>query len=115
MPRKRRPKSAAGAAAGRRFEPSGNLPSWRWATLPVWLALTGGFILGYYALLIDSGVAPGTGATILFYAALIGFSLGLSRITSVLIVRWRTRRARAAAEAQAHPSDRPAHRRGGRS
>jgi len=47
--------------------------------------------------LIGSGGAnPGLVANVLFYLALIGFSVGLSRITSRLVVRWRLRRLRQA-------------------
>jgi Flp pilus assembly protein TadB len=62
-------------------------PGWRWRTLPVWLALTGGFVVGWYVDLIGSGVDPGLGAYVMLYVAIGGFSLGLSRI-----VRWMTER-----------------------
>jgi hypothetical protein len=94
MARKRRTKQQKEA---RRLQQALGAPEWRWRTLPVWLAFTGGFIVAWYVYLIGSGGAnPGLVANVLFYLALIGFSVGLSRITSRLVVRWRLRRLRQA-------------------
>lgn len=67
-------------------------PDWRWRTLPVWLALTGGFIIGWYTFLIGSGAYPGRGAYILLYVVLAAFAFGLSRIVRWLTERWIVRR-----------------------
>lgn len=89
-------------------------PGWRWTTLPVWLALTGGFIAGWYVAALgalDAGdVWPGGWSYIVQLVVLIGFSLGLSRLMRWLTERWLARRrikAAAAATQEARPHKRP--------
>ena len=78
-------------------------PGWRWRTLPVWLALTGGFIIGWYVAAFGSDSFPTGWSYWVHFIVLTGFSLGLSRI-----VRWRTERwvaRRRAREALSEPRD----------
>ncbi len=89
----------------RRGRPVPMNPGWRWRTLPVFLALTGGFLAGWYVASWGTGVmpAPWSWAYITQFVVLIGFSFGLSRITSWLMARWMVSR-RAKAARQAAPS-----------
>ena len=75
-------------------------PGWRWRTLPVWLALTGGFILGFYVCLFATRVDPETWGWVALYVAVGGFSLGLSRLVRWLTERWVARRRAKAAAAE---------------
>jgi antibiotic biosynthesis monooxygenase (ABM) superfamily enzyme len=73
-------------------------PQWRWVTLPVWLALTGGMIAGWYLGTAGSGwnYEPWS-----FWALLIVlflFSFGLSRIVSRLMAGWVAKRRSARQE-----------------
>ena len=95
MARKRRPKRPD----SRQLQ-AAVTPHWRWRTLPVWLALTGGFVAGWYVAAFGAGRHPGGTAYIILVIALVGFAIGLSQITSWLTRRWMLRRrARAAATA----------------
>lgn len=100
MARKRR----SGRPDPRHARPATPGPRWQWRTAPVWLALTGGFILGWYTYLFGARTTPNTTALIVFYVVMFGFTLGLSRVTSRLMERWLVRRraaGRERAEAQA--------------
>lgn len=59
-----------------------NAPSWKWRTLPVWMALTGGFILGWYVAAFGAQFGVDQWAVIVLYVVLAGSSFGLSRIIS---------------------------------
>jgi hypothetical protein len=67
-------------------------PGWRWRTLPVWLALTGGFTIGWYVAAFGSGRYPDNWSYFVQLAVLSGFALGLSRIMRWLTERWILRR-----------------------
>lgn len=69
-------------------------PSWRWRTLPVWLALTGGFTIGWYVAAIGAEWRLATWALIAMYVVLSLFSFGLSRIISRFTAIWVARRRR---------------------
>jgi hypothetical protein len=96
VPRKRR---------ARRLDPRLNpallqKPEWRWRTLPVWVALTGGFVLGWYVAAIASPIQPEQWSYLISLAVLAGFWFGVSRMLvrrfiDPIIAR---RRAKAAAE-----------------
>lgn len=74
--------------------------TWRWRTLPVWLALTGGFVAGWYVSALGVGRQPDSWSYFVLLAVLGGFSVGLSQITRYLMERWMVRRkARTAATA----------------
>ena len=80
----------------RRVDPRNPLaqpaPVWRWRTLPVWLALTGGFVLGWYVAALGTGWNPDRWSYFTLLAVLAGFSFGLSRIMSRYTARWIARR-----------------------
>lgn len=102
MSRKRRAKRPESHARG---VPAN--PGWKWLTLPVWLALTGGFILGWYVNAVGTGVVAPTWSapSIIFYVALLGFSVGLSQISGWWFARRRMeRRAKTAAASPAKPA-----------
>jgi hypothetical protein len=71
-------------------------PGWKWRSLPVWIALTGGFVLGWYVNMLGVGQQADGIPFYIFFVVLFGFSLGLSRV-----VRWRTERWVAARRARA--------------
>lgn len=77
-------------------------PGWRWRTLPVWLALTGGFVAGWYVAAIG-GATSGGWSYVVLLIALAGFSLGLSRLVRWLVERRIVRRRARAAAAQPEP------------
>lgn len=57
-------------------------PVWRWRTLPVWMALTGGFCAGWYvaAFGADSVTNEKTWSWVSLYVVLALSSFGLSRV-----------------------------------
>lgn len=67
-------------------------PDWRWRTLPVWIALTGGVALGWYiaALGAEFRVDDWSFYVLLVFIAL--FSFGLSRIVNRYTMIWVARR-----------------------
>jgi hypothetical protein len=67
-------------------------PGWKWRTLPVYLALTGGFLIGYRVASYGAGITPGGWAFWTDFAVLIAFGLGLARISRWLTERWVVRR-----------------------
>jgi hypothetical protein len=67
-------------------------PGWKWRTLPVYLAITGGFLLGYRIASFGAGVSPDRWAFAIDTAVLIAFGLGLARISRWLTERWVVRR-----------------------
>jgi hypothetical protein len=91
MARKRRRKRTVEHGTGRTMPVD---PNWRWKTLPVWLALTGGFVAGWYVSAFGAPVPPGTGdwSWWVLIAALTGFSFGLSRVVRWLVERTVVRR-----------------------
>lgn len=73
---------------------SPSLPTYRWRTLPVWMALTGGFVVGWYVCAIGVGKIPsGSWAYWVMFLATTAFAFGLSRLTTTLVVRRRQRQA----------------------
>lgn len=68
------------------------LPAWRWRTLPVWLALTGGFVLGWYVAAAGARISVETWAYITVLIVMAGFSAGLSRVVSRATALWVMRR-----------------------
>ena len=88
MPRKRRKRTEQRPIPGR--------PQWRWRTLPVWLALTGGFTIGWYVAAAGAGTDhwPGGWSYYVQLAVVLAFSFGLSRVFSYLVaMRVQRRRA----------------------
>ena len=81
---------------GRRFDPRNPLtqdvPRWQWRTLPVWLALTGGFIAGWYVAAIGAQWRLNNWTVIALYVVLALFSFGLSRIITRVTAIWVARR-----------------------
>lgn len=67
-------------------------PGWRWRSVPVVVALCGGFVAGWYVAAIGAPAAPGQIATIVMYVFLFGFALSLSRVTRYWTERWMSRR-----------------------
>ena len=64
------------------------MPTWRWRTLPVWVALTGGFVLGWYVAAVGARFAVDLWATWMLWIGLACLSFGLSRIMSRYTTRW---------------------------
>jgi hypothetical protein len=85
----------------RQVEPAASV--WRWRTLPVLMAFTGGIVFAWYVFLISSGVEPGTLATWVFYVALFGFAIGLSQMTTKMMARRQWMKRARAAQAQERP------------
>src|SRR3954470_21863758 len=58
------------------------LPVWRWRTLPVWLAVTGSFVVGWYVAAFSVGWRgfDNFGQILVPWLVLMAFSLGLSRV-----------------------------------
>lgn len=79
---------------------------WRWRTLPVWLAITGGFVLGWWVAAVGG---PDGGSYLIQVAVLAAFALGLSRISNRWAARWMARRRlnRSRSEGALPPSSRP--------
>lgn len=67
-------------------------PVWKWRTLPVWLALTGGIAVGWYIAAIGAEFHVDNWAFYVLLAVIAGFSFGLSRIVSYYTARWVARR-----------------------
>ena len=67
-------------------------PEWRWRTLPVWIALTGGVAAGWYiaAMGADFRIANWSFYVLLVFIAL--FSFGLSRIVNRYVMIWMAKR-----------------------
>jgi uncharacterized membrane protein YcjF (UPF0283 family) len=80
----------------RRIDPRSPLaqrfPEWRWRTLPVWLALTGGFVLGWYVAAIGTAFQPDRWSYFTLLAVLALFSFGLSRVITRVTAMWLARR-----------------------
>lgn len=82
-------------------------PDWRWRTLPVWVALTGGFVLGWFV-----GVAwAGDISYYIWVFVLGGFWFGIARIIGRLLIdpliaRRRLRAREVAAQASGRRRDR---------
>ena len=87
-------------------------PVWRWRTLPVWIALNGGFILGWYVAAIGSDFRPAEWSFYALITAISLFSLGLSRMFGRRFIEpWAARRR--AARQQKRILSSPTSRRGG--
>ena len=101
----------------RRIDPRSPLaqsgPVWRWRTLPVWLALTGGFVLGWYVAAIGTGWNPDRWSYFTLLAVLAGLSFGLSRILSRYTALWIARRRTAQAKKEERILSSPTTRRSG--
>jgi hypothetical protein len=108
----------------RRFDPRNPLaqdaPRWRWRTLPVWLALTGGFIAGWYVGLFGAGLDIGSAGAriaaepwsqITLYVVLALFSFGLSRVITRVTAIWIARRRAARGREEKRILSEPATRR----
>ncbi len=67
-------------------------PSWHWRTLPVWLALTGGIVIGWYIAAVGANWRLDRWSVIALYVVLSLFSFGLSRIISRYTAIWVARR-----------------------
>jgi hypothetical protein len=67
-------------------------PVWKWRTLPVWLALTGGIAIGWYIAAIGANFRVGDGSFYVLLVVIAGFSFGLSRIVAYYTTRWVARR-----------------------
>lgn len=67
-------------------------PTWRWRTLPVWLALTGGLVAGWYIAAAGSRVSIDRWSYIVVLVVMAGFSAGLSRVVSRYTAIWMMRR-----------------------
>lgn len=101
MARKQRPTPLSDPRAARLLPAN---PGWRWRTLPVWLTLTGGFLIGYYIASLGAGVRPDRWAYFIQLAVLLGFAAGLSRITRWLTERFVVRRRGKATATPAAPA-----------
>lgn len=86
-------------------------PVWKWRTVPVLLAVTGGFTLGWYVAAIGAGQTPGGGAYIILLVVMLGFALGLSRITSYWTAVWIARRRQKSGDLAPAATDRVARKR----
>lgn len=96
--RRRRPRGGSGTVAavapGVATTPGGRvlpeLPVWRWKTLPVYFALTGGLFVGLYVgiavgfFATDRGNETPMTVTLIIAALLFGFAL--SRVTSRFLI-----------------------------
>ncbi len=102
MARKRRPKRPDTRQA--RAVPE--WPRWKWRTMPVWLALTGGFVLGWWVAAVGG---PAGISYLIQVAVLVVFALGLSRISNRWAARWWARRRlnRSRAASPSPPASRP--------
>jgi len=67
-------------------------PNWKWRTLPVWLALTGGVVIGWYIAAVGAGFKVENWAFYILLVFVAAFSFGLSRIVSWFTGRWVARR-----------------------
>jgi hypothetical protein len=73
-------------------------PEWRWRTLPVWIALTGGMVAGWY-IAAAGAPSPSTGWSFFVLIALLFlFSLGLSRIVNRYTTIWIAKRRKRSQE-----------------
>jgi hypothetical protein len=99
MARKRRQVSTA--------SPPTVITGWKWRTLPVWMALTGGFVVGWYIAAIGAGFPYQSFSwpIVVLYIGLAGFSFGLSRIVNRGAAAWVQRR-KLAKERKAEPEKR---------
>jgi hypothetical protein len=90
------PFAMARTSRRRRTNPRDPLPQpqseWRWQTLPVWIALTGGVAVGWYiaALGAEFRIANWSFYVLLVFIAL--FSFGLSRIVNRYVMAWTAKR-----------------------
>jgi hypothetical protein len=67
-------------------------PTWRWRTLPVWIALTGGFTAGWYVAALGAQFRVDSWAFYVLLAFVAMFSFGLSRIINRYTVIWIAKR-----------------------
>ena len=82
-------------------------PGWRWRTLPVWVALTGGFSLGFEIASLGVGLEPSGWSRLIGYAGLLAFGIALSRLWSWYVSRWVMRRQARTAKAAPAPARGP--------
>lgn len=67
-------------------------PNWQWRTLPVWIALTGGAVIGWYIAAIGAGFDYDSWAFYVLLGLLFLFSMGLSRIVNRYTAIWVAKR-----------------------
>lgn len=81
----------------RRVEPKSGTtlrepPNWKWSTLPVYIALTGGFVIGWYVAAAGALFRLQPWAQWVLFGGLALFSFGLSRVVSYYVALWMARR-----------------------
>jgi hypothetical protein len=71
-------------------------PDWRWRTLPVWIALTGGMVAGWYIGTAGSRTPfeYETWSFVVLIGLLFLFSMGLSRVVNRYAMIWVAKRRR---------------------
>ena len=67
-------------------------PSWKWRTLPVWLALWGGMSIGWYIAAIGSSYQVEPWAYYVLLGIIALFSLGLSVVVNRYTYTWVAKR-----------------------
>jgi hypothetical protein len=98
-------------------DPAQGLPVWRWRTLPVYLALTGGFVVGWYVAAFSGGLTfDNFGQILPVWIVLMAFSLGLSRVVARYTAIWAAKRRAAKSEKRilSNPASTPSRRSGQR-
>ncbi len=73
-------------------------PSWRWRTLPVWLALTGGITIGWYIAAAGANFVYEAWSFYTLIVVIALFSFGLSRVVNRYTAIWVARRRAAKQE-----------------
>jgi len=73
-------------------------PEWRWRTLPVWIALTGGTVIGWYIAAAGANFRYEAWSFYVLIALLFLFSMGLSRVVNRYTAIWIAKRRRRSQE-----------------